>query len=414
MVLINLLNYKLIYLLNILRKVGILVKEQIQSDKSLWTKDFITIITVNLLIFFGFQMLTPTLPVYVKSLGVADKTIGWITGIFTISALIIRPFIGVALDRLGRKGIFLSGLIIFIIVAAAYSWLPTIGLILLFRFIHGFGWGASSTASSTIASDIIPKKRFGEGMGYYSLASSLAMATAPAVGLSIISRFNFQVVSLLASGLVIISFILALSIKYRKVDKEDQPKEKIVLYEKTSVRPAIVIFFVAVTYGSITSFLALYALERGIENIGVFFTIYAISMLISRPSFGRVVDRLGVNFAVIPGLICIIIAMILLSMATTLPIFMIAALVYGIGFGATLSSLQTMAIMNTPRHRLGVANATFFTGFDSGIGFGAIILGIVSSAIGYSQMFLWSVLSVVIAFILYFVIGKKNTVEKSS
>ncbi len=191
-------------------------------------------------------------------------------------------------------------------------------------------------------------------MGYYSLASSLAMATAPAVGLFIISKFNFQVVSLLSTGLVIIGFTMAFTIKYREIDKQDQPKEKIALYEKTSVRPAVVIFFVTVTYGAITSFLALYALERGIENIGVFFTVYAISMLISRPSFGRVIDRLG------------------------------------------------------------VANATFFTGFDCGIGFGSIALGTVSSTFGYSRMFLWSVLSVVIAFILYFAIGKKHTVEKSS
>lgn len=387
------------------------MKEQLQENKSIWTKDFIIIIVINFLIYFGFQMLLPTLPIYVKDLGGTKGVIGWVTGLFTISALIIRPFIGAGLDRFGRKWIFLLGLIIFIIVTGAYSFLPTIGLILMFRFIHGFGWGASSTASSTIATDIIPKKRFGEGMGYYSLSSSLAMAIAPAVGLSMISKFNFQAVSLVSTGLVILGLILSFTLTYKKVEKapkKEKSKEKILLYEKTSIRPTIVIFFVAVTYGTITSFLSLYAKERGIENIGIFFTIYAVSMLISRPSFGKIVDSYGADFAVIPGLICVAIAMVLLSIASTLSIFIIAAFFYGIGFGAAQSSLQAMAVINAPRHRLGVANATFFTGFDSGIGFGSIVLGIVSSTFGYSQMFLWSVSSVLIAFILYIAIGRKK------
>ena len=53
------------------------------------------------------------------------------------------------------------------------------------------------------------------------------------------------------------------------------------------------------TYGAIVSFLVLYSAERGIANIGIFFTIYAIALAISRPFAGRIVDKIGFNIVVI-------------------------------------------------------------------------------------------------------------------
>lgn len=384
------------------------MKEQAQKSVPLWTKNFILITIINFLVFFGFQMLLPTFPVYVKNLGGKDSIIGLVTGIFTVSALVARPLSGRVLDKIGRKGVFIAGMGISILAVLSYGWISTIGLILLFRLIHGFGWGASSTASSTVASDNIPRERFGEGMGYFSLASSFAMAVAPAVGLYVVSKYSFHILFFVSAGLAILGFLLAFTLKYQKVEKQEQPKVKAALYEKSSIRPSIVIFFVCITYGSLTSFLPLYAAQRGIQNIGLFFTVFAVSLLVSRPVFGKIIDRFGFDFAVIPGLSCILIAMVLLSQASVLPVFLVVAFIYGTGFGAVQSSLQTMAVVNTPPHRLGAANATFLTGFDSGIGLGAIILGAVASAVGYSQMYLWAVVSLIIAFILYFLVARKG------
>lgn len=384
------------------------MKEQAQKSVPLWTKNFILITIINFLVFFGFQMLLPTFPVYVKNLGGKDSIIGLITGIFTVSALVARPLSGRVLDKIGRKGVFIAGMGISILAVLSYGWIPTIGLILLFRLIHGFGWGASSTASSTVASDNIPRERFGEGMGYFSLASSFAMAVAPAVGLYVVSKYSFHILFFVSAGLAILGFLLAFTLKYQKVEKQEQPKVKAALYEKSSIRPSIVIFFVCITYGSLTSFLPLYAAQKGIQNIGLFFTVFAVSLLISRPAFGKIIDRFGFDFAVVPGLSCVLIAMVLLSQASVLPVFLVVAFVYGTGFGAVQSSLQTMAVVNTPPHRLGAANATFLTGFDSGIGLGAIILGAVASTVGYSQMYLWAVVSLIIAFILYFLVARKG------
>lgn len=380
-----------------------------EKKQTIWTKDFIEITIINLLIFCGFQMLMPTLPLYVKSLGGTDSVIGWVTGITTIACLLIRPFSGMYLDKHGRKGVLLAGIGGIIVVTLAYKWFPVIGIILGIRFLHGLGWGAASTASNTVATDAIPKDRFGEGMGFFSLSTSLAMALGPGIGILILAKFNVMGLLLLSAGFGAVALLLAFFIRYRHVEKHEMVKEKMAPYERSSIPPSLIMFFVSATFGSITGFISLYAVDRGIANIGMFFMIYAIAMVLSRPLFCRLTDRFGFSAAMYPGLIVLIAAMFLLYRASAMPLFLIAAFLYGVGFGAVQSSMQTMSVIYAPKARLGAANATFFTGFDGGIGFGAVIAGIIASRLGYSRMYLSFSLLLIIAGILYFFIAKKAT-----
>lgn len=138
---------------------------------------------------------------------------------------------------------FLVGLFIFIISVFSYSIVPFISAIIMIRFIHGFGWGAVSTASNTIASDNIPNDRFGEGMGYFSLTSSLAMAVAPTIGLFVISKYSFQALFLTSTTLAVLGGIIAFKLEYKKIENKEQTKIKASLYEKISINPSIIVFF---------------------------------------------------------------------------------------------------------------------------------------------------------------------------
>lgn len=378
-----------------------------KNKPQIWTKDFIGITIINLLIFFGFQMLPSTLPIYVKSLGGADSIIGWIAGLATISSLIIRPLSGIALDKLGRKGVLLTGIGIIIVVTLAYWWFPYVGVILVIRLLHGFGWGAASTASNTVATDIIPKERFGEAMGFFSLSSGLAMALSPGLGLALFAGFNAPGLMLTSAGFGVIALILSFFFRYRIVERQQTVIKKVDIFERPALRPTVVMFFISASYGSIISFISLYALEKGITNIGLFFMIFASAMLVTRPIFGKLVDRFGFSATMYPGLIILVIAMLILSQISTMFMFLIVALLYGIGFGAVQSSLQTMSVIYTPKDRLGAANATFFTGFDGGIGFGSIVAGIVASVLGYNWMYLtFSFFLILAGFIYLFTSGK--------
>ncbi len=379
------------------------------QKEPLWTKEFIIIFIVNLFTFLGFQMLLPTLPIYAKYLGGSDTSAGLVVGIFTVSALLIRPFVGQALDIYGRKGIFLSGLVIFAVCVFGYIWAPSLLVLLIIRFIHGFGWGLSSTSASTVAADIIPKSRLGEGMGYYGLAATISMAMAPALGLYLFNRFGFDILFVVSAVMVSIAIIIANLIKYHNVELHPR-QAKLSLIERAALRPTLVVFFMTMTFGAIVAFIALYAQQRGISNIGLFFTLHALAVAVSRPLAGRIADMRGFDVVVIPGIILVAIAMVLLSRAEDLSGFLLAAVIYGAGFGAVQPSLMAMAIVLSPPQRRGAANATFFTGFDLGIGLSSIMWGAVAELTGYSLMYLLSVIPVLLALFSY-LLGRQPAKE---
>lgn len=383
------------------------------QKQSLWTKDFTIITVVNLLLFCGFQMLLPTLPLFAKSLGGSDTKLGWIIGSATIASLIIRPVSGIILDKIGRKGILIGGTVILILVTLSFGWLPSVGAIIAIRFLHGIGWGMATTASSTIASDNIPKNRFGEGMGYFSLSNNLAMALAPGIALGIFADYGFKPISFWSAGLSAAVLLLSFFMKDTPKSKPQETPVKLAIYERASLLPSIIIFLVCATYGSITGFLSLYAAALGIQNIGIFFSVYAVTLLVARPLSGRLTDRFGFSIVMYPGLVFLTAAMYLLSIGRDLPMFLISAALYGLGLGTIQSSLQTMAIIRAPKERRGAANATFFTGFDGGIGFGSVIGGMISSFAGYSRMYLYFIAFIIFAAILYYLFFTRRLGEAS-
>lgn len=366
----------------------------------IFTKKFIIITVINFFIFFSFQMIFPTLPLYVRQLGGTDAVIGLVMGVFTVTSLTTRPFAGAALDKIGRKPVFVTGLLILVISAYSYGTVHSVGLIILIRLLHGLGWGIAGTASATVAAEIIPHRRFGEGMGYYSMANSLSLAMAPAAGLYIAHAYGFRDLFTLSALLAGLALLLAFSLRYRTYIPESKG-EKVPLYESSAVGPAVMIFFISATFGAVSSFLPLYAYFRGIPHIGSFFTVYAAAILISRPLTGKLVDRYSYDYTIIPGLLAIISALFIVAFATKIETFWLTAFIYGLGFGTCQMSFQTMVVKNVARNRLGAANATFFSGLDLGMGLGALTLGTVAELVGYSRMYLFAGGAVILAFFIY-------------
>ena len=389
-------------------------KDNVQVKEPLWTKDFILLSLSNLLLFLGFQMLMPTLPDYVAQNGGGNFAVGMVISIFTLSAVLIRPFSGAALDLMGRRKILIIGLLISMLAIGSYYWAATVLFILGLRFVHGFGWGISSTTYGTIASDLIPASRRGEGMGYYGLSSTLAMVIGPMLGVTMIRSSGFGLLFLVSFISTSLAFLLTYLVRIPEVKRQPAEKKKVSfvssLVEKKALFPSLLVFFFSITYGGIVSFITLFGKEVGIENVGWFFTVNAIFVLLTRPISGRIFDKKG-HFAVLfPSAFFTIFGLILLSYATTTSILILAAMFYGIGFGSIQPSLQAWTINRVSPQRRGAANATFFSAFDLGIAGGAMILGSIAELTNYEQMYRYSSLSIVIylAFYLFYRFQEKK------
>lgn len=378
------------------------VIESYENDK-IFSKDFAFIWLANFFIFLGFQMTLPTIPIFVSKLGGSDQLIGIIVGIFTFSALLFRPYAGHALETKGRGMVYLFGLSLFVISVGSFGFITGMAFLIIMRIVQGVGWGFSTTASGTIATDLIPPKRRGEGMGYFGLSGNLALAFGPALGLTLAEVISFTQLFLICAGLGLIALLLSLNIRYKKVDESPYKTKpaRFDVIEKTAINPSILLFFITLTFGGIASFLPLYAAEKDIGGIQLYFISYALFLMLSRIFAGRIYDRKGDLYVIPPGTILIFTAMLLLAWLPNSAMMMVAGALYGLGFGTVQPALQAWAVDKAPANRKGMANATFFSFFDLGVGIGAILFGQLAFLFNYGIIYLVSACSVMIALIFY-------------
>nr|WP_281419587.1 MFS transporter [Bacillus alkalicola] len=174
------------------------------------------------------------------------------------------------------------------------------------------------------------------------------------------------------------------------------------LLEKTALKPSLVNFCISLTFSAIITFIAIYALQNQIENIGIFFTTFAITLLVIRPISGKWIDLKGFRVVMIPGLISIAIGIILLFFAQSLAFFIVAAVFYGLGYGSMHPSLQAMVVARSLPERRGAANSTLLLSSDFGFGIGAILWGLVADFTGYRIMYLLLLIPVFVAFTIHF------------
>ena len=177
--------------------------------------------------------------------------------------------------------------------------------------------------------------------------------------------------------------------------------------------PSVLLFFITMVFGGIATFLPLYAEQLGIEGIEWYFVVFAFSLMIVRAFAGRIYDRRGHKAIFLPGAFLILAAMIDLTLLSNQFMLLLAAVLFGMGFGSVQPALQAWAVNEAPLHRKGMANATFFSFFDLGVGLGAMFFGLIASTFGYADIYLTAGISVIISMIIYLIYLKRSsTVQK--
>ncbi|MBD2867672.1 MFS transporter [Paenibacillus arenilitoris] len=392
-----------------------------QSDK-LWSAGFIRLCLSSFFLFFGFYMLATALSDFVTNgLGGTSAEAGLSMTVFIIAAVLLRPFAGRLMGRFGENKVVTASLFLFLLCSVAYFGVFGFGMLLLVRFLHGGAFAIATTSTNTAAIDLIPERRKGEGISYFSLFMSLAMVIGPFVGLSITAHGGFAAMFATCAACSLIAFALgASSMRSRKPERGDSaPQERRTapagkltwsgIFERKAIPIGLSGFVIAFAYSGIVTFMSVYAHERAIDQYAsYFFVCFGIMIVLPRPLIGKLLDRVGEHVIVYPSIAIFAAGMLLLSLASTPAMLLAAGAVIGLGYGALLPCFQTIAVLASPEHRRGLAIATFYVLFDLGYGIGSFALGSIASGIGYSRMYI--VCSVVIALsaVLYFALHHRR------
>lgn len=351
------------------------------------------------------------LPLYVQHLGASKTVAGLMMSVFTIASLCFRPISGYVIDNHGSKRFLILGITLIAVSSVFYGISATVILILIFRAVNGVGFSISSTGTSSLVSEVTPKERMMEGIGFFGISVTIAGSVGPAVAIAITRDSNYRPVFLFSAAITIVSIILIAVHKEaedkRPVRQQGQARRTLRNINKAAFMPAAVMLFVAMAQISITVFVATYAISLGIENSGLFFTFQFLAMMFTRPIFGKLSDRRGPTVAMIPGVTMQVLSLVALCLTDSAWMLFLAGALNGVGFGILHPVLQGLIIKLGGEESRGSANSLFYSATDIGYGIGSLLWGAVSDSFGFSAVYASAACFSAAALAVYFVLKKK-------
>ena len=393
------------------------------EQERLWTRNFVVISLASFFVAMVFYLLMTTMALFsVQEFQANQSQAGLASGVFVVGALGFRLLVGRYIELIGRKKVVYGSLFLFFLLSFLYWKVDNLQFLFLVRFIHGGAFGAANTAIQTIIIDNIPLAKRGEGIGYFSLSSTLATAIGPLLGIVLMQYCGFEMIFLACNILAMISIICLYLAQIKNVELNIEQRNSFKnlhwqdFFEEKALPISLIMFVMGIAFSGILTFINSYALSLNLALAAkFFFLIYAVFIIISRPFTGRLLDLKGDNFIMYPALFVYGISLFLLSEGYNDYLFLTAGALIGLGFGTVMSSSQVIATKKAPRHKIGLATATFFFALDFGVGIGPYFIGLLIPYIGFSGMYkLLSIIVIAMILAYHYLHGKsfKNTTTK--
>lgn len=367
----------------------------------LWTRDLVLIILVNLCVFTNHIMSLSTFPFYIQSLGGSEAVAGICAAAFAFVAVIIRPFVGWWLDNGVRKVALVVGLLLLGTAPLGYVFVPVLSMSIAFRMLHGIGLSFSNSTTATVASDVICRPRFAEGMGYFGMATALASAIAPALGLSLMEGFGFGTLYAVAAGIAGLGLVLFAFVRTRKVNVPKKKLDLRTIINRDSLPATATMLVFMLTFGALENFVAIFAAENSLPSGSIYFIVMSVMLLAVRITLGKLVDQRGEAIFVYTCNAAMLVAFLLLALVPNTATYILSAALAGYAFGGLEPSLQSMAVHTSTDETRGSANSTFLCGYDIGYGLGGGLAGSLITAMGYSSMWMIVSLACVASALIY-------------
>jgi predicted MFS family arabinose efflux permease len=370
--------------------------------KNILTRDFLLGFFAFFFSLVAYFALYPTLPIFLVKLGSNDREIGTLIGILGASSLVSRFLVGGALTRYSGKSVMMFGALLFAFTLFASIVLRPFWPFLTLRFLQGITYACISTAAYACIINIIPSVYRGQGLGYFLLAPSFALAIGPSFGMFLVNQYNFTVLFLTCTALSLCSFFFSWKMEGQEIARHDgtASARNTLFFEWKIVAPAITNALQFFVWGAFVAFFPLYAIQCGVENPGYFFTANAVMLIAGRILGGKILETYNKEKIILTFLLTATVAMVILSFSKTLSMFIFVGLLWGAG-AAFLTPTFLAYALDYSGSSGGPAVGTYQAFQDLGMTLGPMVMGVIIPFTGYKAMFLYLALICLID-VMYF------------
>jgi MFS family permease len=351
----------------------------------LFTPRFVVMCGFNFVVFLSAFQLLPTAPFRIRALGGSAIAAGLFLGLLTYASALSGPVTGGIVDRVGKRRVLMTSSLAIAAFSTAYAVLPSYAGMLALVVVHGVFWSGLLVAAGSYVTDLVPPLRRAEGMSYWGMSTIFAIAMAPTIGLWVFEHGGWTLLCIEAAGLNLLMFAIAVWLlpPDPRAAHAGRAWSWRGLVEWRVLALAGTLFLYSFGYGGITSFVAMYSEASGVTPRALYFTVFSIAILVTRPYVARLGDRVGHRRVLLPCLAMVTAGFALLALGGSRTVFVISALVFGTGFGSAYPLFLGHIMRHVDPARRGAAFGSILAAFDTGIGTGSVVMGWIVQHYGY-------------------------------
>lgn len=370
--------------------------------EKIWNKKFILLFITNLLMMATFYASVPILPIYCQENGITGSKIGMVLTSMSVATVLFRPFAGYILDNFNRYRVYTLFLALFCLPFLGFAAFPIYGVLIVIRLYMGIVYSVCGSATTTLAGDVLPPGKVGQGVNRFALTISLGMAAGPFIGIQVQNHMSSKASFVVLFALTVIALIC---VSFCKIEYPKVKRKKFVLAD-AFYKPALPfmfnMMFIMVPFGAVIAYSSIFAQEKGLSAVTPYFYIFLVAgMLISKFSTQKMIDAGKHKILVVISLIVLLFTMGSYFFMETSVHLLLAGFLLGLGYGVLQPLFQSFVTGTAPGPKRGTANATYLLSYDIGIGIGSFVMGLFQESIGLSTGFALTAVSYIIGGIIY-------------
>ena len=326
---------------------------------------------------------------FLTELGADEFHIGLIVGVGSVGSLLLRPYVGQLMDRIGRLPLIHAGNIVNVVSTALYLTVDRISWwVYALTVIHGFAEAILYTALTTYGADIVPADRRTEGLSFFGVSGQLPIALGGLLGDLILRRSDYQTLFLVAAGIGTLALLSGLALRETARSSTGVAQGFFHAVRQRSLLPLWLLtstFAVAVV--SFFTFLKTYVLETGIGSVGTFFALYSITAILLRVVGNRLPRVFGELRVLVASQVALALGLVSLALASSGAAVAVSGILCGAGHGFAFPILYSLVVTRSTEADRGSALSGFLSFFPLAGLVGAPLLGMIIRNSGYDAMY---------------------------
>jgi MFS family permease len=386
------------------------------------SRSFILLCTIGIFCFISYNMVRmPVLSLFAESLGAGPERIGLIVSVSTLTGVFLKLPSGALSDIYGRRLLLHVGVVAFGLPPFVYPFVSDLNVLTGLRFVHGLATAIFAPSALATVAELYQERR-GAALGTYTACTQSGALLGPFIGGWLVYAAGFPAAFVTAGLFGCVGLIMFFSLRLNPPPPDVKEKSmaavvadmwrgfaavarnrKVLITSSTDAAKMI-------ANGALMAFLPLYGVSVGLNpgEVGLLFSIQAVTSFLSKPVMGRVSDRVGRQPLILLGLMICAGTFVLIAQVGSFPLLLVLASGFGFGEAVVSSSSSALVADSSEFKRLGAGMGMQGTIMDIGHASGPLLAGLLIANLSYQTAFeIIAGLQLVAAVVFWFTMGRR-------